>query len=261
MHSPKRLSEYTEFQSFTDVQPHKILHPSCTRWLSLEEVVKRIIEQWPALTLYFTSAALEDGMATASRVLEELNNPVTKIYFAFLAFILPVVNKVYLEFQATSLRIHRLRASISSSFKDILGYFIKPEKLKNRDLSQISVSDPSNYLTLGDIYRGARTESIYLQHSTQIPKRDLEQFQVKTLNFYVALSRNMIKQFLSHNMFRNLELLEALDPVNVCQGKPKSLIPLAVNFPNIVSETVYEELNSEWRELTVGEIATKLKET
>ena len=53
----------------------------------------------------------------------------------------------------------------------------------------------------------------------------------------------------------NLELLEVLDPVNVCQGKPKSL-PLAVKFPNIVEENAYEDLNSEWRELTVsvGEI-------
>ena len=66
----------------------------------------------------------------------------------------------------------------------------------------------------------------------------------------------MLKRFLSYNLFRNLELLEALDPLNVCQGKPKSLIPLAVKFPNIVEENAYEDLNSEWRELTVsvGEI-------
>ncbi|KAK4328250.1 hypothetical protein Pmani_001368 [Petrolisthes manimaculis] len=254
MNSPKRLSEFAEFQKFTEVQPHKILHPSCTRWLSLEEVVKRILEQWPALTLYFTSAALEDGMATASEVLQELHNPITKMYFAFLSFILPAVNRLNLEFQATSLKIHRLHTSISSSFKGILSYFIKPEKLKNKDLTQISVSDPSSFISLGDIYRGAKTESIYLEHSAAIAKRDLEQFQIKTLNFYVTLSRQMLKRFLSNNLFSNLQLLEALDPVNVFQGKPKSLIPLAVKFPNIVDERVYEEHNSEWRELTIGEI-------
>lgn len=70
-----------------------------------------------------------------------------------------------------------------------------------------------------------------------------------------------MKRFVSHDTFRNLELLEALDPVNVCEGKPKSLIPLAVRFPNIVDEAEYEDLNSEWRELTIGEIADELKET
>lgn len=59
-------------------------------------------------------------------------------------------------------------------------------------------------------------------------------------------------------MSRNLELLEALDPVNVCQEKPKSLIPLAVKFPNIVDEAEYEDIYCEWRELTIGDVATTL---
>ncbi|KAK4314253.1 hypothetical protein Pmani_014407 [Petrolisthes manimaculis] len=143
------------------------------------------------------------------------------------------------------------RTKTSAIFKNVMG---NPEKLKNKDLTQISVSDPSSFISLGDIYRGAKTESIYLEHSAAIAKRDLEQFQIKTLNFYVTLSRQMLKRFLSNNLFSNLQLLEALDPVNVFQGKPKSLIPLAVKFPNIVDERVYEELNSEWRELTIGEI-------
>lgn len=93
MNSPKRFSEYGEFQKFTETSPHRILHPSCPRWLSFEEVVKRVLEQWPALKLYFTSAALDDGMAFASAVLQELNDPVMKMYFAILAYIPPAVDK------------------------------------------------------------------------------------------------------------------------------------------------------------------------
>lgn len=254
MNSPKRLSEYTEFQIFTETQPHKILHPSCTRWLSLEEVVRRILEQWPALTLYFTRAALEDGMAVASSVLEELHNPVTKMFFAFLAFILPAINKVNVEFQATSFRVHKLRKSINSSAKAILSYFMKKESLKDKDLSKINLNDPSNYLQIEDIYRGAKVESIALDSSSSISKRDLQDFQVKTLNFYVTLSKQMFQRFLSSGMFDKLQLLEALDPENVREGKPKSVIPLAVKFPNIIEEQDYEELNREWRELILFEI-------
>ena len=43
-------------------------------------------------------------------------------------------------------------------------------------------------------------------------------------------------RFLSSGMFDNLELLEALYPSNVSAGKPKSVIPLAVKFPNIIEE-------------------------
>ncbi|KAK4291750.1 hypothetical protein Pmani_035437 [Petrolisthes manimaculis] len=254
MNSPKRLSEYTEFQVFTETQPHRILHPSCTRWLSLEEVVKRIMEQWPSLTLYFTSAALEDGMAVASSVLQELHNPITNMFFAFLTFILPAVNKVNVEFQATSFRVHKLWSSINSSVKAILSYFMKRESLKNKDLSKINPKDPSNYLKLEDIYRGARFESIALDCSSSISKKDLHEFQVKTLNFYVTLSNQMFQRFFSSGTFDKLQLMEALDPENVREGKPKSVIPLALKFPNIIKKQYYEELNKEWRGLTLFEI-------
>ncbi|GBP16844.1 hypothetical protein EVAR_13225_1 [Eumeta japonica] len=43
----------TKLQSFAAVEPHKILKPSQTRWLSLLSVVERILEQWEALRLFF----------------------------------------------------------------------------------------------------------------------------------------------------------------------------------------------------------------
>ena len=109
---------------------------------------------------------------------------------------------------------------------------------------------------LEDIYCGARVESIALECSSRISRRDLCEFRVKTLNFYVTLSKQMLQRFLSSGMFENLQLLEALDPTNVRAGKPTSIIPLAIKFPNLIQEEEYEELNREWRELTLFEIPT-----
>lgn len=47
--SPKTVGELKEFQKFVTVKPHKILHPSQTRWLSLHMVVSRLLEQYSAL--------------------------------------------------------------------------------------------------------------------------------------------------------------------------------------------------------------------
>jgi hypothetical protein len=68
--NPKRLCEYKEFQQFLNLKIHKLLHPAQTRWLSLHSVVKRIISQYPALKLYFTSAALNDGLENAKIILD-----------------------------------------------------------------------------------------------------------------------------------------------------------------------------------------------
>lgn len=56
--SPKRIGDYKEFQCFVNVKPYKLLLPAQTRWLSLLQVVKRLLEQLPALKLYFQSAVL-----------------------------------------------------------------------------------------------------------------------------------------------------------------------------------------------------------
>ena len=45
-HSAKRRFEFSIFQAFYEEDPHSLLHPSQTRWLSLYAAVKRIIEQW-----------------------------------------------------------------------------------------------------------------------------------------------------------------------------------------------------------------------
>ncbi|KAG0423471.1 hypothetical protein HPB47_000752 [Ixodes persulcatus] len=54
-----------------NVQPHKLLHPSQTRWLSLQVVVTRLLEQMPALILFFKKAATEDHLLAAETILNK----------------------------------------------------------------------------------------------------------------------------------------------------------------------------------------------
>ena len=44
-HSAKRLAEYKRFQAFTNTEPHKLLKPAQTHWLSLEQCINRMLEQ------------------------------------------------------------------------------------------------------------------------------------------------------------------------------------------------------------------------
>ncbi|KAJ8918500.1 hypothetical protein NQ315_015205 [Exocentrus adspersus] len=77
--SSKRLLELKEFQQFLKIKPHKILKVSQTRWLSLQAVVDRILEQWEPLKLLFTRAALEDNLQSAKTILNALRNPLLVI--------------------------------------------------------------------------------------------------------------------------------------------------------------------------------------
>ena len=68
-HSAKRLAEYEKFQRFTNTTPHKLLKPAQTRWLSLEQCVTQILEQWSALETYFTQAAGTDRLVSTTTII------------------------------------------------------------------------------------------------------------------------------------------------------------------------------------------------
>eukprot|EP00057_Strongylocentrotus_purpuratus_P005282 XP_003730590.1 PREDICTED: putative protein TPRXL [Strongylocentrotus purpuratus] len=53
--SSKRHKAFHEVQSCCDVKQHAILKHVCTRWLSLEQALNRLIEQWVPLVEFFRS--------------------------------------------------------------------------------------------------------------------------------------------------------------------------------------------------------------
>ncbi|XP_072173986.1 LOW QUALITY PROTEIN: uncharacterized protein [Diadema setosum] len=55
--SSKRQKEYRQFQVMGGVEQHTILKHVCTRWLSLEKALGRLIEQWEPLRCYFSQEA------------------------------------------------------------------------------------------------------------------------------------------------------------------------------------------------------------
>ena len=54
-HSAKRQAEFRAVQTFAELEPHKLLRPCQTRWLSLHACISRVIEQWDVLIQYFQS--------------------------------------------------------------------------------------------------------------------------------------------------------------------------------------------------------------
>ena len=81
--SPNRQKSYEDFQAFLQCEPHKILKPCQTRWLSVAQCVNRIIEQWNALELFFVPEAAETKSPTAERILNALRSKYVKATLEF----------------------------------------------------------------------------------------------------------------------------------------------------------------------------------
>ena len=89
-HSAKRQADFFfKFQSFAEAEPHQLLRPCQTWWLSLHSCVRRLIEQWDALKLYFEAVVNTDNLLVSQRILSQMQNPIWILYLHFLDFVLP----------------------------------------------------------------------------------------------------------------------------------------------------------------------------
>jgi hypothetical protein len=70
----KRQAMLKQFQIFCNMDPHKILRPAQTRWLSLLSVIRRILEQWEPLGLFFTENYMEHRLLASEEIYNALNN-------------------------------------------------------------------------------------------------------------------------------------------------------------------------------------------
>ena len=123
--SSKRQDTFKEFQSFFAIEPHKLLSPAQTRWLSLQECVSRLLEQYEALKHYFLFVANDNPSHTNDRILASLQNRFIQAYLEFLIYQLERLNGFSRLFQSEYFLLHSLKPeveklkSIASDFMDI----------------------------------------------------------------------------------------------------------------------------------------------
>lgn len=199
---------------------------------------------WDSFTLYFTNAIFEeDKLHTADAILNNLNNPVFKIYLLFLSYILDIINKMNLIFQGEGTQIHILHTQFITLYKNVLRNFIQKTIIDKIDLSKINLTNPDNYLKLEDIYMGANVQLFLNNHL--ISPEELNKIRINILNFYIELCEQIRKRFDFNDKI--LIFLTNFHPKRALSGDITTIAQAANLFKNLV--TSVENLNSEWRQL------------
>lgn len=244
--SPKRVESLKEFQAFANVKPNKMLHPSQTRWLSLQMVVSRLLEQYGALTLYFRDAVTSEKLLSCDQILATLDDQTTKPFLHFLDFILPVFNILNQQMQSETSQIHTLYKSVTRSYRTILDCYLRDEYLQKTPLEHISPQDPHNFRDIDSMYFGAKVEMSLCQGHTMHPQA-VKNFKLKCLDFYIEAALQISRRFPFRNkVFKNLE---ALDPSVVKARSVATISPLMSSFPSLVNDDTLQKIDNEWRML------------
>ncbi|XP_050516405.1 uncharacterized protein LOC126891268 [Diabrotica virgifera virgifera] len=234
--SPKRVEELKEFQEFVNVAPAKILHPSQTRWLSLESVIKRLLNQYNALKLYFVDQ-VANNITQADLILEKLNKEENRLYLEFLSHALPIFNDLNKLMQSESPKIHILYKEITNTLKIILDFYMKSDIISTESIDKIDFKNPRNFLQLDDMYFSAEI------NSSSLDKNRLEKVKLNCLNFYIESVQQICSRFpLKDSLF---EKMEFMDPEVIRSRKIRSIGHISKLCPNLFNVDI-QTIDNEW---------------
>ena len=250
MYSSKRSLEFKEFKDFTNSIQHQMLRFYNVRWLSLGSCVERIFTQWKALKLYFARQYLVDRLQASQFLYEQLSNPYTKLYFAFLNYVIPLVAKLNVIFQAKSPSIHNFHSHCVSPYKALLSCFVNPTVVRSH-ATVTDASDPANHLPLTKLYLGVEAPMLLATDEYKVlDKEALAECFKRCKQFYTELCCQLKKRLPLDNAV--MTELKFLDPQTVVSGSIQSIADVASKFPNVPPENL-QSVDQEWREFMYDE--------
>ena len=178
-YSAARREDFREVQIEMDLDLTNFLQHTVVRWLSIGPAVKRILEQWEAVTQFVTDLAKDPKKLPRSinfkRVHMMLNakeKMVTRVLLEFLNDVIPVFEQFLLLFQRASPVIHIMYGSMCDILVRLLRRFMKGRAVEKRygsDLTSIECQDvklqlPDKSIVIG---KGAREALVKLTSEQQ----------------------------------------------------------------------------------------------
>ena len=240
--SSKRQHLFQIIQDVAQTPKHKMLKLAETRWLSRGALVRRILEQWEALRLFFQEESRTDKVDGASLIHKTMTALGTKYMLLFLSYILSKVDKMNIEFQSQYFRLSTLYSTISDEYRSILALFVKEEVIQKLKLRDIDVHNTALHKKVHDVDLGGRCESMLIKEPLG---ENEERFRCDCQKFLMELCAQMRKRIIFLAMLRMLDPKEALSQ----KRSLRSIAKLAVHFPTVIKEEDLDRLQDEWKDL------------
>ena len=251
--SSHRTHNLEEFQRFCELPVHKILTLSQTRWLSMENVVNRVLEQWPALELYFTDlvASKKDPSNTVGNIVQVLNNKFMKAQLEFISFQLKRLNAFNTLFQSETAVLHHLRGEVTKLLKELLSDFVKMDVVRSGDPFHLDLKNERNRVHIDHVYVGV-TATCTLSDCSKLDPNGVRHVRVICREFMVELVEQIRTRFgeIKNKVYDDLDFLS---PSNATQCHPPSLAGLYDNFTFLNDIAPLELVDLEWRKQAIEE--------
>lgn len=228
-------------------------------------MVLRILEQWDALYNFFREAATEDHLIAASTIFNAVKNGIYKLYLTFLAYVLPLINKINIEFQGEKPKLHRVYTNIQTVYKTILSNFMQKNYIEGDckgntntpeqtgPLLELNPMNVRQYLPIEKIHLGAEVEDLILTclENQNKPQQDQQEM---LMGYYVELCCQIKSRFKNLDEYKHFEVL---DPKAVLSDDERSIVPLVRQFRHLTDNMA--DVGNTYRELSNLPKTVKMK--
>ena len=248
-YSTARCEDFREVQIEMDLDLTNFLQHTVVRWLSIGPAVKRILEQWEAVTQFVTDLAKDPKKLPRSinfkRVHMMLNakeKMVTRVLLEFLNDVIPVFEQFLLLFQTASPVIHIMYDSMCDILVRLLRRFMKGQAVEKRygsDLTSIECQDvklqlPDKSIVIG---KGAREALVKLTSEQQ-------RQALLGIHSFICTTATELQQKLP---LKN-ELLRQLGCTNPLKRKKESTVSSIERLTTVLQPAIStSEVIDEWK--------------
>lgn len=194
-HSAKRQFEFKLFSEFFENEPHVMLHPTQTRWLSLHNAVERLLKNWDALQEFFKRIQPIERLMSVDNIVTGMNDKSIFLYLNFLNFILPTLTHFNLLFQRKSPTIFLVHRKIRTLYQTTLANFCRKEAISNTYLGNFNPSDPNNWKPVNQVYVGAEIHKLTQKEVYRTNQTMITNVKLRCRGFYVKLCEEIKKRF------------------------------------------------------------------
>ena len=239
--SSKRWQKFADVLSdFDGIVPMRVLKQCTTRWLSLEQAVKRLIDLWPVLHAYFDRESEGRSNERVRRVAALLASVQTKLFVYFIAFASRPLNSFNTAFQT---KIGMMQQSVVDLLRSFMVNLVKPEVLVVADdITIINYEDAANQVGNDELGISTATHLLLVEKEYEVAGTHLER------NFFSGVRRFYVAKIIVKFPFKDQTLadLKILDPRRRMEVTAASIIHLCNRFNKHTPEElddILSELN------------------
>ena len=212
----------------------------------MKQCVKRILEQYAALKLYFTNIVIEDPTHTNDSILASLNNKFIEAYLEFMDYNLGRMVSFNVLFQSEMPLLHKLKGEVEKLIKSICFDFLEVVYVRNTNAFEIDPSRSDKQVPLSKVYLGVAATDTLCSIREECGNDDpgIPLIYTQCRDFLIEAVKQIQERF---SDCKKLDVLSCLSPEVAYNLQIPSLDQLYRSMPFLANVADLQPVDEEWR--------------